>query len=346
MPAVYPSSSNVFIRDHDASNKMVVDFARNVKNFALNQYVQIVPVKNTSGYYMLITIEEAGRVLHTDLRNFSWPDGQVAPEGSEGTESFEFKGFDTKRFAYPFQLGDLTIDQATWNILAQHGSIKSRQAMTARTQLVVSQATTTGNYDSSHVIDVPALSGNSGKWSESTTARQDIKRSLYTMAERILDDTLTAVNPEELVVVISSGLGAEIAQCQELVDYIKGSPEAYAQVRGELPNRNKFYGLPECIYGFKLVVEATRKVTTKKGATTARSSVLAKGTPFMCSRPGGLVGVADAPNFATHVLFAQEEMTVETLRDAPNRRTTGRVVENITAKTVAPVSGGMFQNAA
>lgn len=346
MPAVYPSSSNVFVRDHDASNKMVIDFARNLKDFALNQYVQIIPVKKVAGYYLHMTIEEAGRILHADLRNFAWPDGQPAPEGAEGTESFEFKDFTTKRFAYPFQLGDLTIDQATWNILAQHSSIKSRQAMTARTQLVITEATTTGNYDSSHVIDVTALAGNTGKWSESTSARQDIKRSLFTAAERILDDTLAAINPEELVLVISSGLAAEIAQCQEIVDYIKGSPDAYAQIRGELPNRNKFYGLPEQLYSFKLVVEATRKVTTKKGATTARSSVLTKATPFMCSRPGDLVGVADAPNFSTHVLFAQEEMTVETLRDAPNRRTTGRVVENLVAKTIAPVSGVMFQNAA
>lgn len=346
MPAVYPGSQNVFIKDHDASNKMVVDFARNVKDFALNQYCQIVPVKKTAGYYMHMTIEEAGRIQHTDLRNFRWPDGQPAPEGAEGTESFQFLGFETFRYAFPFQLGDLTIDQATWNILAQHGSIKSRQAMTARTQLIVTQAVTTGNYDSTHVIDIPALAGNSGKWNESTTARQDIKRSLFTAAERILDDTLTAINPEELVLVISSGLAAEIAQCQEIVDYIKGSPDAYAQVRGELANRNKFYGLPEQLYGFKLVVEATRKVSTKKGATTSRSAVLPKATPFLCSRPGGLVGVADAPNFSTHVLFAQEEMTVETLRDAPNRRTTGRVVENIVAKTVAPVSGVMFQNAA
>lgn len=346
MPAVYPSQSNVFVRDHDATNKMTIDFARNVRDFAVNQYAQIVPVKKTAGYYLKMTIEEAGRIQHTDLRNFLWPDGQPAPEGAEGTESFEYKGYETMRYAYPFQLGDLTIDQASWNILAQHSSIKSRQAMTARTQLVVTQAVNTSNYDASHVIDVTTLSGNSGKWSESTTGRQDIKRSLFTMAERILDDTLAAIDPQDLRVVISSGLAADIAQSQELVDYIKASPEAYAQIRGELPNRNKFYGIPQQIYGFEIVVEATRKVTTKKGATTARSSVLPKATPFMCSRPGGLVGVADAPNFSTLVLFAQEEMTVETLRDAPNRRTTGRVVENLACYAVAPVSGGMFQNAA
>jgi hypothetical protein len=346
MTAAYPSQSNVFVRDHDATNKMTIDFARNIRDFAVNQYVQVVPVKKIAGYYLKMTIEEAGRIQHTDLRNFLWPDGQPAPEGAEGTESFEYLGYETKRYAFPFQLGDLTVDQASWNILAQHASIKSRQAMTARTQLAVTVATTTSNYDSTHVLDIPTISGNSGKWSESTTARGDIKRSLFTAAEKILDDTLAGITYDDQIVVISSGLAAQIAESQELVDYIKSSPEAYAQIRGELPSRNKFYGLPDTLYGFKLVVEATRKVTTKKGATTARSSVLPIGTPFMCSRPGGLVGVADAPNFSTHVVFAHEEMTVETLRDAPNRRTTGRVVENVVAATVAPVSGVLFQNAA
>jgi hypothetical protein len=58
-----------------------------------------------------------------------------------------------------------------------------------------------------------------------------------------------------------------------------------------------------------------------------------------------LVGVANAPNFATCVLFVQEEMTVETMRQAEHRRTAGRVVENICAKIVAPVSGVLFTGA-
>ena len=122
--------------------------------------------------------------------------------------------------------------------------------------------------------------------------------------------------------------------------------EALAQVRGELTGTNTMYGLPDKLYGFPIVVEKTRKVTTKKGATTSRSQVLAKATPFMCARPGGMVGVADAPNFSTGVVFAYEEMTVETLREASNRRTLGRVVENVVAKVVAPASGVLFQSAA
>ena len=346
MAAVYPGPSNTFVKAHEHSDKMVIDFARNIKKFAVNQYTQVVPVQKVAGYDLEMTIEEAGRILHADLRNFIWYDGMPAPEGVDGRESFDFKPFSTTRYAYAFNLGDHTIDQASRNILDQHSSIHSRQAMTARTQLAITQLTNTANYPASHVMDVTSISGNTGNWAQSTTARQDIKRSLNVAAEQILDDTLAAIELDDLVLVINSALAAELIQSQEIVDYIKQSPDALAQVRGELPGTNTFYGLPNKLYGFPLVVEATRKVTTKKGATTARSQVLPTATPFLCARPGGIVGVADAPNFSTCVCFAQEELTVETLRDANNRRTQGRVVDNIDYKVVAPVSGVMFQAAA
>lgn len=344
-PATYPGYLNVFIRDHDASNKMVVDFARNINKFAVNRYVQVIPVKKVAGYYQKMTIEEAGRILYGDLRNFVWYDGAEAPMGWDGTESFNFFPFQCIRYAYPFTLGDMTIDQASWNILAQHSSIKARQAMTARTQLAITALTTTGNYPTSHVLTVSSISGNSGMWSQSTTARQDIKRSLFTMAETILDDTLSAIELDELMLVINSSAAAQLTETQELVDYIKGSPEALAQVRGELAGRNTMYGLPDKLYGFPIVVEKTRKVTSRKGATRIVSPVLPTATPFMCARPGGLVGVADSPTFSTCVFFAFEEMTVETLRDANNRRTMGRVVENLVSTVVAGISGGLFQSA-
>jgi hypothetical protein len=321
---------------------MVVDFARNVKKFAVNRYTQVVPTPKIGGYYLQMTIEEAGRILHTDLRNFRWADAQPAPEGNEGTESHNFLPFEAVRYAYPFLLGDLTIEMASWNILAAHASIKARQAMTARTQLAINVLTTTGNYATGHFSAVSAISGNTGNWAQSTTARQDIKRSLQYAAELILDDTLAGVELDDLIVVISSGLAAKISRTQEIVDYIKGSPDALAQIRGELPGENTMYGLPSKLYGFPIVVEKTRKTTTMKGQTTARSAVLSDATAFMVARPGGLVGVADAPNFSTCVCFEQEAMTVESHRDALNRRTQGRVVDCLVYKMVAPTSGFLF----
>jgi len=321
---------------------LIVDFSRNIKDFAVNSYTQIVPVEAVTGYYLRITVEEAGRILNTDIRDFVWHDGQPAPEGNDGTEAFEYFPYRCTRYAYSVMLGDLTIDQASWDILAQHARIKAQQAMTARTQRAITALTTTGNYDSSHVLNVTAITGNTGNWQASTTARQDIARSLGTAAEVILDDTLTAVNLNDLVVVVNSAAALDLKLTQEIVDYIKGSPEALAQVKGELPGRNTFYGLPDKLYGFPIVVEATRKVTTHKGATTSRSQILPKATPFMCARPGGLVAPSGGPNFSTCQVLMKEEMTAETKRDDDNRRTKARVVENYDVEIVAPASGVLF----
>jgi hypothetical protein len=345
MAAAFPSAQNVYVPDHAASGKLVVDYARNIKNFGVNQYCQIVPVKKQMGLYLNMTVEEAGRIQQTDLSNFEWPDGAEAPSGDDGAESFEFLPYRTQRRAFPVRFGDLTIDQADWNIVAQHASIKARQAMTARTQLAITAATTTGNYAATHRLDVTAIPNNTGAWDVSTAARQDIKRSLNVAAELILKDTLSAVSIDDLMLVVSPTLAREMSECQEIVDYLKSSPAALAQVRGELPGRNVLFGLPDHLYGYPVVVEQTAKVTTKKGATTSRSWVLADATPFMCARPGGLEGVADAPNFSTIVIFALEEMTVETMRDANNRRQSTRVVENIDVRVVAPATGVLFSDA-
>ena len=85
----------------------------------------------------------------------------------------------------------------------------------------------------------------------------DIKRSIAHACETILDDTLAGVDLDDLMLVMSTGCAKEIGLSQELVDYIKGSPEALAQVRGELPNYNAIYGLPARLYGIPVVVEKT-----------------------------------------------------------------------------------------
>lgn len=344
MAAVFPSAHNTFTRSLDATNKLKVEFSRNAADFALNRYTQIVPVKKVAGYYLRMTVEEAGRILNTDLRDFVWHDSQPASEGNEGAESHEFFPYECARYQFPRSIGDLTVSQADWDILAQYSRIKAQQAMTARTQAVITEFTTQANYDSSHVLNVTTITGNTGNWAASTTATQNVKRSLNTAAEVILDDTLAGVDPNDLLLVMNSALASDLSLCQEIVDHVKGSPEAFAQVRGELPGRNAMYGLPDKLYGFPVVVEKTRKVTTVKGATTSRSQVLTTSTPFMCARPGGLQGTENAPSFSTVTLFMLEEMTVETKRDDDNRRTRGRVVENYDVKMTAPASGVLFTN--
>lgn len=343
--AVFPQSHNTFIPDHEGSGRLVVDYSRNPKKFPVAAYCQFVKPKKTDGYYLQMTVEEAGRVLNADLADFAWPDGAEAPKSHDGVESFQWKPFRCERFAYDVPIGDLTSEQSSWDIIEQHARIKLQQALTARTLKVQNVLQTVANWDASHTSAVSSISGNTGTWAASTTARQDIKRSLNHAANQIMLSTLSAVDINELILVMSPGCAKAISETQEIVDHIKGSPDALAQIRGELPGRNAIFGLPDKLYGFPVVIEDTARVTSRKGATRVAAYVCADAKPIMVARPGGLEGVADAPTFATCVLFLYEEMTVERKHDSNNRRTVVRVVENFDTKLVSSISGFLFQSA-
>lgn len=324
---------------------MLVDFSRNPKDFPLNKYIQLVPVKKSIGYYLKMTLEERMRLLDSNLSNFSWADGDDAPLGKGGTESFGFYQFQCQRFAYPFTLGDLSIEQAAWDISSQHLDIKAQQAMTARTQLCVAELTTSGNYGT-HTSNVTAA-----KWSNATTANLNIKASLDTAVAGILKDTGSVVKLNQLQLVVNPNAAKAMAESQELVDYLKSSPTALAFVRGETSEgaeqAHALFGLPPVYAGLKIVVEDAVKVTSKKGAATlAQAFVLGDTVAFITARPGGLEGKYGGPSFSTATLFVydKDDMSVEVKHDVDNRKVNGRVVDNIDPVMTAPVSGWYFSN--
>lgn len=346
MTAAYAGQYNTYLPalEKQAGDALVVDFSRNPKKFPVNRYCQIVPTTKNVGRYIEMTVEMAGRLLNDNDQDSLFPDNADRPDGAQNAESFEFKGYITQRRSYSFRLGDLTAQQASWNILAQYGRIAAQRAMTGRTLRVVGKATNTANYSATHYSAVGSISGVTDKWDVSTSARADIQRSIHYGLDIIRRDTLAAIdlNEDPIILVMSPGCAQKIVRSQELRDYIKGSPDANDYIKGKL-GPNAQYGLPQFLYGVEIVIEDTVRVTNRKGAAKATSYVLGDTTPFLCSRVGGLVGVTDeAPNFSTLVLFSKEEMTVETFRDDEHRRTRGHVTEDHAAVVVAPVSGFLF----
>ena len=337
--------NNAFVPSHEGSKRLMVNYSRNVKKFAVNKYMQIVPVDNSLAYYLEMDVEAAGRVMTTDDSDIVWPDGAPAPSGNPNQREFEFIPFKTRRLALPFNLGDKGVKQASWDIVGSHSDANAQNMMTRRTQRACNLFTTEANHQSGHVIDVSTIA--TGTWRQSTTQRQTIKRSIRTLQEKLLDATLAAIKEDDLQLVINSDLAAGLSECQEIVDYIKGSPLALAQVKGELTasNDNSMYDLPAKLYGVNLVVEKTRKATNKRGATRAVSQVLASSTPFMTARPGSLVGTYGSPSFSGGTFFVFEELKVETFRDRKNRRTEGRTVDDYKDVLTAPAACGMFKNA-
>lgn len=337
MAAAIPSGSNTYIPSHDATNNMVVDYSRNPDSFALPSYSQYIPVETQVGRYLKMTVEMAGRLVNSDGREMSWGDGNDAPSGAGNRESFEFLAYQTRRFASAFFLGELAVEQASWDVLAQHARIHAQRIMTLRTQLAVT-ALTGHSWPAAHTAAVSSI--GTAKWDASTTERKDIKKSLDYGFEVIHKATLGSVSQDQVQLLIGPELARKIAASQEIVDHIKGSPFAKEEIEKGLGNA--MYGLPSTLYGYPVTVEDAVKVTTRKGATKATEYILPLATPFLLSRPGELEGVEGAPSFSTLTTFVKEEMTVESKHDRDNRTHKGRVVDDTTSVVTSDISGFAF----
>jgi hypothetical protein len=345
MTAVYPGGApNTFVPSTDATNNLTVTFSRNIQSFPLNKYVQIVPVTKSVGLYTKLGFDDGSRILQENGADAQWNDGDDAPDDRGQTDTHEFLPYATKRYARGFRIGELAVEQASWDILSTHAQLKARKAMTFRTMRALKLFTTAGNYPATNTSAVSSISGVSGKWNLSTTARMDIKRSLDYGMDIIRLYTDGAILPGEVKWVMSPGCARKISVCQEIVDFIKGSTDAREYIKGSM-GPNAQYGLPASMYGAEIVVEDTVRTTSRKGATLAKSYALSDSTSFLCSRPGGLVAPTDsnsAPNFSTGVCFMKEEMSVESKYDKDNRVHKGRVVENFVFEMTAGVSGFLF----
>jgi hypothetical protein len=330
---------NTYVPSFDATGNLVVSYSRNVKDFALNQYITLTPVKFSTGYYLRITAENAARVLSTDLADFIWPDAHDAPTGEWNTESHEFEQYATFRYAFPFRLGYKAVDQAAWKIVAYHAAMAAQQAMTGRTIKVntVLEGSTLPTASCTTI-----LSGSSGHTNaiSGTETAPDLKQILNYGAQQIQKSTLGVVQPKDLVLRISPELADPIGRTQEVHTYLRESPFALAQIRGDVKSQNGAWGMPDQLYGYKIAIEDVVRTTTRKGASSLTQGYLQDKTKMqLLSRPGQLVGVEGAPSFSTVHLFAYEEMTAETKDDPDNRRTAGRVVEDNDVRIVSPVSG-------
>lgn len=352
MSAAYPGGFNTFVPSFDASGHLVVAYSRNPKDFPLNQYVSLTPVKKSLGYFLQITAEQAARVLNTDLAEFVWPDGNDPPTGEWGRESFNFQPYNTIRYVYPFRIGYKANEQADWKVLALHAAFAAQQAMTARATKVITAALNTANYDASHVKTAKnwqnalgVIAGNQLFLNAGTSSNPVLKNTLNAMAQQIQLDTNGVIGRKDLTVVMDPVLASQIAASDEIQDYVKQSPFAMAQVRGDSPSNNGLWGMPDMIYGYRLVIDDTVRVTSRKGAIRAAGYLFDSNKMLMLARPGELTSPAGGPSFSTVHVFAYEEMTVEQRDDPDARRIQGRVVEDFGVNIVAPASGAVCTNA-
>lgn len=346
MPAAYqlPGAYNTYVQNPDATGNLIITFSRDPSQFALPRYVQYRPVTKSTGLYLRIKANECARIMDADLKDYVWPDGGDAPKRTH-TEEFRYEQYRATRFAFPMQLGQLTMEEADWDVEGVHKMFNAQKAMTARTMKVVAQLSTVANWDAAHVAWVENITGNGGyTWEASTSALQDIKRSILYGVRTIQKATRGVVKPKDLQLVMSPTTASKIATSQEIVEFVKQQPSAPQMIEGTKWGLD-MYGMPSSLYGVPVVIEDAVKVTSERGATTMTDDwVMADGDVFLLARPGSIEAVAGGgPSFSTVTVFFKEEMTVESKMDVDNRRWDHRVVDHYDTVMTAPVSGFWFR---
>lgn len=352
----YLSGSNGFV---PAPTGQVIAFVRDVKKFKINQYVQYIPTPKSVGVYAVLDRDHPVRIVSD--ADFAWADGDDRPMGKANVGRFQWAEFATQRRDYPFTLGWKAQEQAegSWKPFAYEAAAHASQAMTNRTQRVWTYLESTGNWGT-HYADANTLNGGAGLWEDASDDPNDpaynaIRKTLLEAMRRIFLDTNSMVNWEDMRLVMNPDCAIAMASSAEFMNYLKQSPFAMAQVKGDVPNINQTWGLPEKYCGLNLVVEDGTIVTERpkasgteastSGTPAPRRFIKGKTSAAILSRPGGMDGDYGSPSWSTvQVYHYNGLLQVEAFDDPENRRTKGHVSEDFKEVVPATQAGFLITN--
>jgi hypothetical protein len=321
--------------------------------------VQYIEAPKVVGVYAQLERDAYVRVV-TDAE-FAFEDGDERPTGKYNQLRWQWNEFRTFRRDYPFMLGWQAQEQAGggWKPLAAHAEMVTMQAMTNRTNRIATLLQTSGNWPATNVASVGSLAPGGGFWKNasddpSNPAYNTIQRSLMAAVRKINLLTNSAVSFADLKLVVSPDLAIDMATSPEIKNYIRESPVALAEVKGDLSNYNLQWGLPVTVYSLPIVVEDASIVTsrplaagTEATADVDRVYCFSKTSAVLASRVGGLDGIYGSPSFSTIQLYHHGGLLrVLTFDDSRNERTDGHVEENFKEVLAAGVAGFLITGTA
>lgn len=359
MPSLagYPSQYDVYVPNHEASGGLLVGFSRNANDFPVNNYIEMFPSEKELGLFASYTSRNAARIISPTDADHVWVDGDSCPPGLNNLESFVFNPYRTTRRVYPFTMGELTVEQMSFDLLLTNTNDMAQQCMTARTMLVQNALSGAPWGNNSASVDAGTGPGGVGilpsgqNWTNgsvgySGNAGPNIKTCIQYGIKQVWLSTLGAVSYDKLALIVNPTTAQAMARSTEIQDYIKQSPDALAQVRGDKPSQNGIWGLPDTLYGVKVVVEDAVRVSSRKGATTdTLGFVMPDGMAYLLATPDSLVGLAGSRSYTpVQMFFYKDEMTVETLYDVNNKRYLARVITNYVIVIATTYAGFQFTN--
>jgi hypothetical protein len=352
---VRASGFNAFVA---AATGQIINWIRDPAKYKVNQYTQLVRSEQPVGVYYRLHADDSVRVV-TDEEH-AWADGDSRRQKLSNAEGqrFDTVEFVCKRRNYGSKIGWQALESGKrdqLNLLIANTKGVQNELMINRTQRVVTMLENAANWPASSVGTATALGG--GFWSAGSDTAPFVKKTLLQVATNIHLSTngmASDLDNEEdvgLNLVLSPAAATTISSSPEIHAYLSRSPFALQQVVGGKRGQNALWGLPEYLYGFKVVVENAVRVSARanadgtEDATAARAWVKALNSALVVSRPGGLEGQIGAPSFSTaQIYYYNKELSVETFDDAEDELTRVYAQENVTEVIAAARAGFLITN--
>ncbi len=302
MPPVYPGALNTYVPMAQAALQQ--NFTQNPSMFAINQYVTTAPVPTMTGYYLYHDPTEETRIDYPNMADRIWADGTYPQVNF--AKGNDFIQYTCTRYHDMFTVGDLAAAQGTWNVLADHSNSAMMNLMTVRTYNVLAALQNTANWTGANNT---ATSLGGGYWSVGTSSAPYIRITIQAVIQLIQKKTNATVGPQQLVVLVSPAVAYAMSQSPEIIDYLKQSYVAKESLQ-QTPGSGFFYGIPDPLYGVRIVVEDRVYNSAPHGAAAVMDYILGKNAIFV-SRPGALVGMLNTMSTVTLAMYQEMGMVLK-----------------------------------
>lgn len=352
--ARYLSGTNGFIPQ---ATGQVISYIRDPKEFAINEYAQLIESPAPVGLYYRIDRDAPARIV-TDEEH-AWEDGAKRPVKNYYGLAFEGVSFICKRRDYNYQVGmqALATAEKTWNPLAYHRGMAAQMAMTNRTYRSITLMEASANWGNNFAT-ATTLNNGAGTWDQASddpasASYNAIRKTIMAVAIAINKATRSLVRLKDLRMLINPELATIMANSAEVHNYMKYGPFAQVQLEGKEKDFYEQWGLPKYLYGMEIVIEDTNRVSdrpvagggTGTNASTNSDYIKSTKSAIVLSQKGGLDGHYGAPSFSTFQIYWFDYlMSVFEFTEVKDQLVDGHVTEQFIEVLAAPESGYLIQN--
>lgn len=357
-----------YMGDSESQKRYLVGFTLNEEKYALNNIVTVAGVDKPKFFYQRFYSQDFVRVPHAAGIDLRWADGADRPRAQEGPR-FTNEPVEVFRYGDMTFLGDMAEDVSDMgSLITFHQTAFSNQFMIRRAIAAHTELTTSTNYPTAGtthyyatwtalIADDTAQGYSSGYFGTSgthygysgTLTDPLLGKMIKHGVKQIQKRTNGQVTQKDLVLYMNPNTADRLANSQEIRTYLAQQAGSLAVLQGKEPSVFDTMGLPTPLYGLKVLVDPTVKVTTKQDHTNddTQQYVVQDGLISIIARPGSVTGIPGSAPFGSLTLWQHKKyaMKPSTFPDPENRRVKIGFEDMYAVKLVAPEATFTIANA-